>query len=132
MKGTLVPIGGPKGYGLALMVDILAGLLSGSKYGQGIKTFHQLVGPTGVGVFSLAIDIERFMPLKQFNELIQAYLASIKGSKKAKGISRIYIPGERKFEKEKQSLKGGVEVSEGLAKNLNTLLEKVKSPLRLT
>ena len=132
MKGTLVPIGGPKGYGLALMVDILAGLLSGSKYGQGIKTFHQLVGPTGVGVFSLAIDIERFMPLKQFNELIQAYLASIKGSKKAKGVSRIYIPGERKFEKEKQSLKGGVEVSEGLAKNLNTLLEKVKSPLRLT
>jgi LDH2 family malate/lactate/ureidoglycolate dehydrogenase len=132
MKGTLVPIGGPKGYGLALMVDILAGLLSGSKYGQGIKTFHQLVGPTGVGVFSLAIDIERFMPLKQFNELIQAYLASIKSSKKAKGVSRIYIPGERKFEKEKQSLKEGVEVSEGLAKNLNTLLEKVKSPLRLT
>ena len=34
MKGTLVPIGGPKGYGLALMVDILAGFLSGSKYGQ--------------------------------------------------------------------------------------------------
>ena len=114
------------------MVDILAGLLSGSKYGQGIKTFHQLVGPTGVGVFSLAIDIERFMPLKQFNELIQAYLASIKGSKKAKDVSRIYIPGERKFEKEKQSLKEGVEVSDGLAKNLNTLLEKVKSPLRLT
>jgi len=132
MKGTLVPIGGPKGYGLALIVDILAGMLSGSKYGQDIKTFHQLVGPTGVGVFSLAIDIERFMPLKQFNELIQAYLASIKGSKKAKGVSRIYIPGERKFEKEKQSLKEGVEVSDVLAKNLNTLLEKVKSPLRLT
>lgn len=132
MKGTLVPIGGPKGYGLALIVDILAGMLSGSKYGQDIKTFHQLVGPTGVGVFSLAIDIERFMPHQQFNELIQAYLASIKGSKKAKGVSRIYIPGERKFEKEKQSLREGIEISPGLAKNLNQLLEKVKSPLRLT
>jgi LDH2 family malate/lactate/ureidoglycolate dehydrogenase len=132
MKGTLVPIGGPKGYGLALIVDILAGMLSGSKYGQDIKTFHQLVGPTGVGVFSLAIDIERFMALKQFNELIQAYLASIKGSKKAKGVSRIYIPGERKFEKEKRSLREGIEISSGLAKNLNKLLEKVKSPLRLT
>jgi LDH2 family malate/lactate/ureidoglycolate dehydrogenase len=132
MKGTLVPIGGPKGFGLALMVDILAGLLSGSKYGKDIKTFHQLVGPTGVGVFSLAIDIERFMPLKQFNQLIQAYLVTIKGSKKGKGVSRIYIPGERKFEKEKQSLKDGIEVSDALAKNLNTLLEKVKSPLRLT
>jgi LDH2 family malate/lactate/ureidoglycolate dehydrogenase len=64
--------------------------------------------------------------------LIQAYLASIKGSKKAKGVSRIYIPGERKFEKEKQSLREGIEISPGLAKNLNQLLEKVKSPLRLT
>jgi len=132
MKGTLVPIGGPKGYGLALIVDILAGMLSGSKYGQDIKTFHQLVGPTGVGVFSLAIDIERFMHREQFNKLMDAYLKSIRTSKKAKGVSRIYIPGERKFEKEKRSLKEGIEISEGLAKNLNTLLEKVKSPLRLT
>jgi LDH2 family malate/lactate/ureidoglycolate dehydrogenase len=131
MKGTLVPIGGPKGYGLALMVDILAGLLSGSKYGQDIKTFHKLVGPTGVGVFTLALDIERFMPIKQFNELMQGYLVSIKGSKKAKGVSQIYIPGERKFAKEKESLKEGVNVSDALAKNLNALLEKVKSPLRI-
>jgi len=41
MKGTLMPIGGPKGYGLALMVDVLAGLLSGSQFGPHVKTFHQ-------------------------------------------------------------------------------------------
>jgi LDH2 family malate/lactate/ureidoglycolate dehydrogenase len=132
MKGTLVPIGGPKGYGLALMVDILAGMLSGSKYGQDVITFHQLLGPTGVGVFSLAIDIERFIPREQFNKLMDAYLTSIRTSKKAKGVSRIYIPGERKFEKEKQSLSEGIQISPELAKNLNKLLEKVKSPLRLT
>jgi LDH2 family malate/lactate/ureidoglycolate dehydrogenase len=131
MKGTLVPIGGPKGYGLALMVDILAGMLSGSKYGQDVITFHQLLGPTGVGVFSLAIDIERFMDREQFNKLMDAYLMSIRTSKKAKDVSRIYIPGERKLEKERQSLREGIEISEGLAKNLNQLLERVKSSLRL-
>ncbi len=66
LKGTLMPIGGPKGYGLALMIDVLAGMLSGSLYGPEIRTFHQLKGATGVGVFTLAIEIERFMPLGQF------------------------------------------------------------------
>jgi len=132
LKGTLAPIGGPKGYGLALMIDVLSGLLSGSKYGPQVETFHQLLGPTGVGVFTLSIDIERFMPSLQFNQLIRAYLESIKNSKRAKGISRIYLPGEIEYEKEKESLKDGIEISEELAKGLNRLLEKVGSPLRLS
>ena len=66
-----MPIGGPKGYGLALMIDVLAGMLSGSQYGPEIRTFHQLEGPTGVGVFTLAVEIERFMPLGQFTALFR-------------------------------------------------------------
>ena len=50
MKGTLLPIGGPKGYGMALFIDLLSGMLSGSKYGREVKTFHKPEGPTGVGV----------------------------------------------------------------------------------
>ena len=132
LKGTLAPIGGPKGYGLALMIDVLAGLLSGSKYGPQVETFHQLLGPTGVGVFTLTIDIERFMPSLQFNQLIRAYLESIKNSKRAKGISRIYLPGEIEYEKEKESLREGIEISEELVKGLNRLLERFKSPLRIS
>jgi LDH2 family malate/lactate/ureidoglycolate dehydrogenase len=132
LKGTLMPVGGPKGYGLALIIDILAGMISGSKYGPDVKTFHQLLGPTGVGAFTLAIDIERFMPRQQFNQLIKPYLASIKGSRRAKGVSRIYLPGEIEFEKERQSLSEGIEISPTVAKTLNQLLEKVKSPLRIS
>ena len=131
LKGTLMPIGGPKGYGLALMIDVLAGMLSGSKYGPEIRTFHQLEGPTGVGVFMLAVEIERFMPLGQFTALFRTYLASIKASRKAKGISRIYLPGEIEYEKEKQGLSEGIEVGTATAGKLNALLEKFRSPLRL-
>jgi LDH2 family malate/lactate/ureidoglycolate dehydrogenase len=131
LKGTLMPIGGPKGYGLALMIDVLAGMLSGSKYGPEIRTFHQLEGPTGVGVFTLAIEIERFMPLGQFTALFRVYLASIKASRKAKGISRIYLPGEIEYDKEQQGLNEGIEVSPATAGKLNALLEKFGSPLRL-
>jgi LDH2 family malate/lactate/ureidoglycolate dehydrogenase len=132
LKGTLMPIGGPKGYGLAMVVDILAGLLSGSQYGSEVVTFHQLIGPTGVGVFTLAIDIERFMDRSQFQKLVQAYFTTIKASKKADGVPRIYLPGEIEFEKEKESMKEGIEIGEGVAKNLNLLLERVKSPIRLS
>lgn len=131
LKGTLMPIGGPKGYGLALMVDVLAGMLSGSHYGPEIRTFHKLEGPTGVGVFTLAVEIERFMPLGQFMALFRTYLASIKASRKAKGVSRIYLPGEIEYEKEQQSLNEGIEVSTATAGKLNALLEKFNSPIRL-
>jgi LDH2 family malate/lactate/ureidoglycolate dehydrogenase len=132
LKGTLMPIGGPKGYGLALMIDVLAGMLSGSQYGPEIRTFHQLEGPTGVGVFTLAVEIERFMPLGQFTALFRNYLASIKASRKAKGASRIFLPGEIEYEKEQRNLIEGIEVNPATAGKLNTLLEKFKSPLRLT
>jgi LDH2 family malate/lactate/ureidoglycolate dehydrogenase len=131
LKGTLMPIGGPKGYGLALMIDVLAGMLSGSQYGPEIRTFHQLEGPTGVGVFTLAVEIERFMPLGQFTALFRTYLMSIKASRKAKGVTRIYLPGEIEYEKEQQSLNEGIEISPATAGKLNALLEKFKSPLRL-
>ena len=131
LKGTLLPIGGPKGYGLALVIDILAGLLSGSQYGPKIKTFHQPLGPTGIGVLTMAIDIERFMPLDQFKQLMDSYIGSIKKSKKAKGVSRIYLPGEIEFEKEKENLAEGIELNESVVSDLNQLLEKVKSPIRM-
>jgi len=131
LKGTLMPIGGAKGYGLALMIDVLAGMLSGSQYGPEIRTFHQLEGPTGVGVFTLAVEIERFMPLGQFTELFRTYRASIKASPKAKGVSQIFLPGERTYAKEQKNLNEGIEVSPATAGKLNALLEKFKSPLRL-
>ena len=79
----------------------------------------------------MAVDIERFMPLHQFKDLMTSYAKSIKKTKKTKEVSQIYLPGEIELEREKQSLKEGVEISAEVAKDLNTLLEKTKSPLRL-
>jgi len=131
LKGVLAPIGGPKGYGLALMVDILAGMLSGAAFGPAVKSFHQLTGPTRVGALMLAIDVERFMPLAQFRTLLTGYTESIRGSRKAKGTSRIYLPGEIESEKEKTSRMQGIQLSDASVEMLNQLLEKANSSLRL-
>lgn len=131
LKGTLLPIGGPKGYGLALMIDVLSGILSGSQYGPKIKTFHENLGPTGIGVFTMAINIEKFMPLNDFEKIMESYAKTIRSSRKAKGIPRIYLPGEIEQEKEKKSMIEGIELDDSLVAELNQLLEKVNSPIRL-
>jgi len=132
LKGTLLPIGGPKGYGLALIIDVLTGMISGSKYGKNVDTFHQLRSPTGIGVLTMAIDIERFMPLYHFKELMRSYVESIKRTKKAKGVPQIYLPGEIEFEKERRSQAEGIEIDTVVAESLNEILTKMKSPLKLT
>ncbi|OGB95248.1 MAG: hypothetical protein A2Z31_01790 [candidate division NC10 bacterium RBG_16_65_8] len=131
LKGTLLPIGGPKGYGLALMVDVIAGMLSGAAFGRDIKSFHQLMGPTEVGAVTIAIDVERFMPLDQFRDLMKGYVDAIRGSQKAKGTARIYLPGEIESEKEKTTRERGIEMGPASIELVNQLLEKLKSPMRL-
>lgn len=131
LQGLLVPIGGPKGYGLAMMIDIISGLLSGSKYGPMVRTFHKLEGPTGIGVAVMTIDVDRFMPLEKFLGLVETYKDSIRQCRKAEGVDRIYLPGEIEAEKEKESRKNGVEVSESTIRVINRILDQEGIDFRL-
>jgi LDH2 family malate/lactate/ureidoglycolate dehydrogenase len=131
MKGTLLPIGGPKGYGMAFFIDLICGLLSGSSYARELKTFHKPEGPTGVGVMTLAIDISRFMPPATFASLTGEHILSIRGSAKAAGTSRIYLPGEIEAEKERLAALRGVEVDDAVCQALDELLAKKGLSVRL-
>jgi LDH2 family malate/lactate/ureidoglycolate dehydrogenase len=131
MKGTLLPIGGPKGYGMAFFIDLVCGLLSGSSYARGLTSFHQPEGPTGVGVATVAIDIARFMPLPTFSSLLAAHLRAIRGSAKAGGTGRICLPGEIEAEKERLSAEQGVEVDDSVCQAIDCLLAKKGLALRL-
>ena len=131
LKGTLMPIGGPKGSGLALMIDIIAGILSGSNFGIGIKSFHSLDGATGAGFFCQAIDIGAFCDLDYFFESIENYCEYIKNSEKAEGISEIYLPGEIEKETENESTVNGIELDSSLINNLNSLLAETDTKYRL-
>ena len=102
-----------------------------ARSGGGSRVSIKLTGPTGVGALTLAINVERFMPLAQFRNLMKGYTDSIRSSRKAKGTARIYLPGEIESEKEKMSRERGIELSAASLETLNQLLEKVKSPMRL-
>jgi LDH2 family malate/lactate/ureidoglycolate dehydrogenase len=131
LKGCLMPIGGPKGVALAIMVDLLCGLISGSKYSKDVKTFHKLVGATGVGAFFLAINPKEIIDPSLLKKLIGEYIVNIKDIKSAERVSKIYLPGEIENENEARSQKEGVEIDSGTIEMLNTFLDSLNCDLRI-
>lgn len=130
-KGTLLPIAGHKGSGLALFIDLMCGLLSGSKYGRDLLTFHKPIGPTGVGAMFMAVDIGRFMPLARFETLVNEYAAAIRNSQKAVGIEHILLPGEIEADKANASKSQGIEVDSQIIEKINVLLQQKDLSIRI-
>lgn len=131
IDGCLLPMGGPKGSGLAIMVDIFAGILSGSAYGPRLKSFHELEGRTGVGACCIVIDIARFMPIERFQNLVEDYGKTLKTCKLREGFREILLPGEIELRKERESRGNGIEMSWQVLNALNDLLKETGTKLTL-
>jgi LDH2 family malate/lactate/ureidoglycolate dehydrogenase len=77
------------------------------------------------------INIENLMPLDKFKNLIQGYIADMKGLKKAEGFNEIYLPGEIEQNREKHNRISGIEFDDNAIAALNELLGKIGSKSRL-
>lgn len=98
LNGTLLPMGGPKGYGLALMVDIFTGIMTASSYGRHIGSlFEDLDRPQNIGHFISVMRMDLFEEPDVFKERIDNMIEEIKGSEKAAGVKEIYMPGEIEY-----------------------------------
>lgn len=106
-NGFVLPVGGYKGYGLSLMVDIFSGVLTGGLFGKdaiGPYTFKK----GGVGHFVQAINIQHFMDYNDFLIRIEKRIKQIKDSELAPGYERIFLPGERAYESEMEKRENGL------------------------
>lgn len=104
--GALLPFGGHKGYGLAVMVEILAGVLSGAGFSQ------PDVRAVGNGLFLLAVEIARFVPPAQFHASVDALVRYLKSSPVAPGFGEVLVPGEPEAEAERQGLTEGIHLAD--------------------
>jgi L-2-hydroxycarboxylate dehydrogenase (NAD+) len=92
LKGSMIPVGGAKGYGLSLAVDVLAGLLTGSGFGGQAKNLNHPDQPSDCGHLLIAIDIAKFMDPADY----RADIATLTTATKAAGApGEIVLPGER-------------------------------------
>ncbi len=122
LDGSVLTMAGPKGYALALMVDVLSGVLTGAGYGKSVNSMYKDMNhPANVGHMLMAVNIEAFMAKELFYERIGRLADQIKSSKKRLGTSEINIPGERKHRVKEDRSKSGIVLDQSTIKELRAL-----------
>ena len=117
-RGVFLPFGGYKGSGVALMTEILGGLLSGN----GLAKHWWDKGGHGInGVFLQAIAVEEFQPLDEFLDRIDELVAFVKSRKTTPGVNEILLPGERGRKNEARQIEEGVEIDDATWSQLTQL-----------
>jgi ureidoglycolate dehydrogenase (NAD+) len=118
----LHPIAGPKGSGLAMVIDIFCSLLSGMPWGPHINAMYdELDRPRKLGHFVMALDISRLMPLDVFKRRLGHMLADFNALSPTEGVERVYYPGQIEGERRRQRSVEGVPIDPGLYQELEGL-----------
>lgn len=94
LEGFILPMAGHKGYVMGVMVDVLSGVLSGSEFLDRVHGPYDPVNRSGAGHFMLALNVDAFQPLAQFNARMETYIESLKDVPVAAGHKQVYYPGE--------------------------------------
>ena len=111
LQGSVLPFGGPKGYALSLMIDIMAGALTGAGFGPRVNSLYDnFEEPQNVGAFFQLIDISQFANPAAFKANIDRMIEEIKSSRRAPGTEKIFLPGEIEYRTEEQRLASGIPV----------------------
>jgi len=121
-EGHLLPIGDYKGYGLSLIIGILAGALNRAALGREVIDFVKETGkPTNTGQAIAAIAIETFMPVGGFKRTIDQVVRDIRNSRRLPGVERIWLPGEQSHAKLLDRGAHGVPLPKGLRDSLDAV-----------
>ena len=134
--GALLPLGGSdlmrgyKGYGLALLVDILSGVLSGAAFGQEVGHPKDNLN-ANVGHFFAAMRLDAFRDPQEFKQDLDALFTQLKETEKAEGQERVYIHGEKEFERAARYREEGIPLLEEVVKNLEEAGSSVGIPFDL-
>jgi LDH2 family malate/lactate/ureidoglycolate dehydrogenase len=125
-EGFLLPIGGYKGYGLALIIGLLAGTLNGAAMGKEVVDFNaDDVTPTNTGHVIVAINISSFQPVAEFKTRVDTLVRDIRNSARLPGVDHIHIPGDGSYAMRSDRLANGIPLPPALLASLNQLAREL-------
>jgi LDH2 family malate/lactate/ureidoglycolate dehydrogenase len=126
-EGVLLPIGGYKGSGLAIMLGLLAGVLNGAAFGRDVVDFNaDDKSETNTGHFMVAIEIARFTPLATFTAEVDRHMQDLRQTRRLPGVAVIRLPGERRRQCRKERERDGVPLADALVVQLDKLADELK------
>ncbi len=121
LGGVTLPMAGHKGYGIAVMMDMLSGVLSGSQFGTRVNGPYQTEKPGGAGHMMIALNIEAFQTQCEFAERMEQMIAELKATPLAAGHDEIFYPGELEARSEVRLLETGLALPQDTLTDLATL-----------
>lgn len=125
-EGLLLPIGGYKGAGLALVLGLLAGTLNGAAFGRDVVDFNNNdTDECNTGHFLIALDISRFMPIDVFKREVDHQLRELRESKRLPGVDAIYFPGELRAQRRSDRQRNGVPLADEVLIQLDNLADEL-------
>jgi len=125
LKGTMLPMGGPKGSALSITMDVFSGVLSGSAFAGHVTNPYDPSKPADVGHFIVAIKPDLFMSIEDFKARMDYLYKRVVGSQKMQGVDRIFFPGELEQITHKQRLETGIPLTMDEISKLNGEAERV-------
>ena len=129
LSGLYVPIGGHRGFGLALMWEVLTGVLSGgARIGADVGAPDDVQRAQGVSHFLLAIDPAGVMQYAAFTDRVDQLIDQVHASPPAAGVDRVYVPGERGYATSKARTREGIPMTAKRAAALAAVGEEVGVP----
>ncbi|MFQ5895794.1 MAG: Ldh family oxidoreductase [Nitrospinota bacterium] len=128
LRGTMLPVGDYKGYGLALMFSMLTGALTGSQFDADLPDWLDLSQPFRLSLFALAINPARCLG-DEFASRVDAIASRIRGSRLAPGFREIRLPGEGSGRRKEAATREGILLKEALWRELAGHAERLGVPL---
>ena len=121
LAGLLLPLAGPKGFGLALVMDALSGALSTGAVGLDLAGPRPADRPFRVSHFFMAIDVGHFAAVDEFKSRVDRVIRDTKAARKAPGVDEIYLPGEIEFNLRDRREREGIPLLASLVDDLEKL-----------
>ena len=133
LDGMMAPIGGPKGSGIAILMDIMSGVLSGAAFGGEVGDQYKEARPQNVGHCFIAIKPGIFMDAESFRSRIDTLVQRVHGVTPAPGFKEVLFPGEPEYRLSQQRSKEGIPYADAEKKMLTDMATKYHlSNLELT
>lgn len=129
IHGLILPMAGHKGYVISFMMDVLAGVLTGSHFGAHIAGPYQADRKSGCGHLLLTIDVRAMMPLAEFEQRMEILIDEIKSIPTAAGIDEIFFPGEIEDRHTARNLASGIAIADNTWESLARLSQERRIPL---
>lgn len=121
IDGIILPMAGHKGYAIALAVDMLSGVLSGSSFLSAVNGPYKTDKRSGAGHFIVAVDIAAMQPLAEFNARMEQWVEEIKTTPRAAGVEEIFYPGEMEARSDARLRAGGLELPADTVQDLRRI-----------